>query len=97
MAYQRGVVRGDEKKLIGLVGLGGLECVLAGIVFWNLPDLALCTTIKITANPFFFALHLGCVMLLLFGCWQYARKWPEKRFTCGRSAGNPCLSTFFIS
>ncbi len=78
MAYQRGVVRGDEKKMIGLVGLVGLECVLAGIVFWDLPNLAPCTTTKITANPFFFALRLGCVMLLLFGCWQYARKWPGK-------------------
>jgi len=64
--------------LMALVGLVGLECVLAGIVFWDLPGLILRTSVKITANPFFFVLRLGCVILLLFGCWQYARKWPGR-------------------
>ena len=78
MAYQRGVVRGKEKRLMGLVGLVGLECILGGIVFWELPNQLMCTATQTTANPFFFALRLGCVMVLLFGCWQYARKWPGR-------------------
>ena len=76
MTYLSRVGRGNERELMVLVGLVGLECVLAGIVFWDLPNLILGTSIKVTANPFFFTLRLGCVMLLLFGGWQFARKWP---------------------
>ena len=78
MAYQRWIANGKERNLMILFGLVGLEFVLAGIVFWELPGFIPYTSPRITVNPFFFGLRLGCVMLLLFGCWQYAQKWPDK-------------------
>ena len=77
MAHQRWVTHNDERTFMNLLGLVGLECVLAGIVFWDLTDLVPWTTPKVTVNPSFFALRLGCVILLLVAFWHYSRKKPS--------------------
>lgn len=76
MAHQRWVTLRREESFMKLLGLGGLECILAGIIFWDFPHFIPWSTPKVTANPFFFAMRLGCVMLILVGLWYYSQKKP---------------------
>jgi uncharacterized membrane protein len=77
VVHTRAAASGNERRLVGSLGLVAVELVLAGIVFWEIPHWIPHASSRVTVNPFFFLMRLGCVTMLLVACWHYALKCPH--------------------
>jgi hypothetical protein len=74
VGYQKAAARGAEERFIKFLIFVGVECILGGVVFWNMLKWIPFASREVGCNPLFFSVRLGCVLLLLTGSWFYLTK-----------------------
>ena len=74
VAHQKSTVQGLENRFVALLAFLGVECILGGIVFWEMPKWIPYSSVEAGCNPSFFSIRLGIVLLLVATTWYYVSK-----------------------
>jgi uncharacterized membrane protein len=77
--YMERTAEGRERGFMHRIACIGIGVIVLAFLLSFLPGQHEYISTGWRASPVFFAIRLGCVLLLLYACWQYATRRPIER------------------